>query len=272
MCWRRLLGRMSWFPPESSTPSREQCSSTSPVPSVSADGSPISTCLGRRHFYKLTDIADVQRGYSDPPTKMFRVNGKPAIGIGVNMRDGGNNLDFGEGLHRRPKGRSRPVLHRHRARIWCRPAGGRRAKAIGEFTEALCAGDRYRARGSFRQPRLRAGLSSRCPSRWCWRSSSSSWRRWASPAPHLAGRADHRAGPAGRRRHDDRGRMMRLLDDGDTKDQAATFAYPPCRAMLIGTLVTIAASCRSASPRTPGEYTLLDLLGRRHLRWSCRGS
>ena len=50
-------------------------------------------------FYKLTDIAEVQRGYSDPPTKMFRVNGKPAIGIGVNMREGGNNLDFGEGLH-----------------------------------------------------------------------------------------------------------------------------------------------------------------------------
>ena len=50
-------------------------------------------------FYKLTDIAHVQRGYSDPPTKMFRVNGKPAIGIGVNMRDGGNNLTFGEGLH-----------------------------------------------------------------------------------------------------------------------------------------------------------------------------
>lgn len=51
------------------------------------------------HFYKLTDIAEVARGYSDPPTKMFRVNGKPAIGIGVNMRDGGNNLTFGEGLH-----------------------------------------------------------------------------------------------------------------------------------------------------------------------------
>jgi len=49
-------------------------------------------------FYKLTDIAEVQHGYSDPPTKMFRVNGKPAIGIGVNMRLGGNNLTFGNGL------------------------------------------------------------------------------------------------------------------------------------------------------------------------------
>src|ERR1700752_4994178 len=50
-------------------------------------------------FYKLTDIAEVRAGYSDPPTKIFRVNGKPAIGIGVNMRSGGNNLNFGEGLH-----------------------------------------------------------------------------------------------------------------------------------------------------------------------------
>ena len=50
-------------------------------------------------FYKLTDIAEIQHGYSDPATKMFRVNGKPAIGIGVNMRSGGNNLTFGESLH-----------------------------------------------------------------------------------------------------------------------------------------------------------------------------
>ena len=50
-------------------------------------------------FYKLTDIAEVRPGYSDPPTKMFRVNGKPAIGIGVNMAPRGNNLTFGAGLH-----------------------------------------------------------------------------------------------------------------------------------------------------------------------------
>jgi multidrug efflux pump len=54
-------------------------------------------------FYKLTDIAEIQHGYSDPATKMFRVNGKPAIGIGVNMRSGGNNLTFGEGLHEAAK-------------------------------------------------------------------------------------------------------------------------------------------------------------------------
>lgn len=49
-------------------------------------------------FYRLADIAAIEDGYVDPPTKMFRVNGKPAIGIGVSMRSGGNNLEFGKGL------------------------------------------------------------------------------------------------------------------------------------------------------------------------------
>jgi len=49
-------------------------------------------------FYKLTEIAKISRGTVDPPTKMFEVNGKKAIGIGISMRAGGNNLVFGEGL------------------------------------------------------------------------------------------------------------------------------------------------------------------------------
>ena len=49
-------------------------------------------------FFKLTTIATVEEGYVDPPSKMFRVNGKPAIGLGMSMKAGGNNLDFGLGL------------------------------------------------------------------------------------------------------------------------------------------------------------------------------
>jgi multidrug efflux pump subunit AcrB len=49
-------------------------------------------------FFHLTDIATVQEGYVDPPTKMFRVNGKQAIGLGVSMKSGGDNLAFGQGL------------------------------------------------------------------------------------------------------------------------------------------------------------------------------
>jgi multidrug efflux pump subunit AcrB len=50
-------------------------------------------------FVKLSSIANVERTYVDPPTKMFRVNGKPAIGIGISMRPGANVLQFGDGLH-----------------------------------------------------------------------------------------------------------------------------------------------------------------------------
>ncbi|WEK52752.1 MAG: efflux RND transporter permease subunit [Candidatus Kaistia colombiensis] len=49
-------------------------------------------------FFLLTDIATVEEGYVDPPTKMFRVNGKQAIGLGVSMKAGGDNLAFGQGL------------------------------------------------------------------------------------------------------------------------------------------------------------------------------
>ncbi|WP_051094299.1 efflux RND transporter permease subunit [Kaistia granuli] len=49
-------------------------------------------------FFHLTDIATVEEGYVDPPSKMFRVNGKQAIGLGMSMKAGGNNLEFGRGL------------------------------------------------------------------------------------------------------------------------------------------------------------------------------
>ncbi len=52
-------------------------------------------------FYRLADVADIQRGYSDPPTPMFRFNGQPAIGLGIAMRDGGNIQSFGKALHQR---------------------------------------------------------------------------------------------------------------------------------------------------------------------------
>ena len=47
-------------------------------------------------FYNLTQLATITRVPVDPPTKMFEVDGKPAIGIGMSMRAGGNNLTFGE--------------------------------------------------------------------------------------------------------------------------------------------------------------------------------
>ena len=47
---------------------------------------------------RLRDIARIRRGYEDPPTPMFRIDGTPAIGLGVAMSKGGNILDMGEHL------------------------------------------------------------------------------------------------------------------------------------------------------------------------------
>jgi multidrug efflux pump subunit AcrB len=55
-------------------------------------------------FYRLAELATIEHGYVDPPQKMFRVNGKPAIGIGISMRTGGNVLRMGEELKKIAEG------------------------------------------------------------------------------------------------------------------------------------------------------------------------
>ncbi len=52
-------------------------------------------------FFRLADIAQISRGYEDPPAPMFRVNGKPALGLAIAMRPGANLLHFGEALKER---------------------------------------------------------------------------------------------------------------------------------------------------------------------------
>ena len=52
-------------------------------------------------FYRLSDIAEISRGYVDPPQSLFRFNGTPAIGLAIAMRDGGNIQTFGKALHAR---------------------------------------------------------------------------------------------------------------------------------------------------------------------------
>jgi multidrug efflux pump subunit AcrB len=49
-------------------------------------------------LFRLSDIATVTRGYADPPQPMFRVNGQPAIGLGIAMRDGGDILTLGRNI------------------------------------------------------------------------------------------------------------------------------------------------------------------------------
>ena len=50
--------------------------------------------------FRLGDIARVHRGYSEPPDAKMYFNGKPAVGLAVSMRDGGNILSLGENLNK----------------------------------------------------------------------------------------------------------------------------------------------------------------------------
>src|ERR1700751_5120720 len=49
---------------------------------------------------RLEDIAQVRRGYADPPQPFFRVNGEPAIGLAIAMREGGDILAMGQNIKR----------------------------------------------------------------------------------------------------------------------------------------------------------------------------
>lgn len=49
-------------------------------------------------FFPLTDVATIRRGYTDPPTSLFRFKGEPAIGLTIGMKPGANLLEFGEAL------------------------------------------------------------------------------------------------------------------------------------------------------------------------------
>src|SRR6266700_4212013 len=50
--------------------------------------------------FRLGDIANVTRGYEDPPSFIAREGGKPAIGLGVSMQDGANIITLGNNLKR----------------------------------------------------------------------------------------------------------------------------------------------------------------------------
>jgi multidrug efflux pump subunit AcrB len=57
----------------------------------------VNLVLGGRNI-RLGDIATVRRGFADPPQPMFRVNGKPAIGLAIAMRDAGDILALGRNI------------------------------------------------------------------------------------------------------------------------------------------------------------------------------
>ncbi len=61
------------------------------------DVAAVNFAVGER-MIRLSDIAEIRRGYADPPQPMFRVNGEPAIGIAIAMRDAGDILALGRNI------------------------------------------------------------------------------------------------------------------------------------------------------------------------------
>jgi multidrug efflux pump subunit AcrB len=59
----------------------------------------VNFAVGGR-MLRLSDIAKVRRGFADPPQPLFRVNGQPAIGLAIAMRDGGDILALGKNIKR----------------------------------------------------------------------------------------------------------------------------------------------------------------------------
>ena len=49
----------------------------------------------------LRDVADIRRGYQEPPQTLLRYDGKPAIGLAISTVLGGNVITMGESLEKR---------------------------------------------------------------------------------------------------------------------------------------------------------------------------
>ena len=48
--------------------------------------------------FKISDVADVERGYDDPPTLLINHDGDPCVLLGVVMKQGWNGLELGKAL------------------------------------------------------------------------------------------------------------------------------------------------------------------------------
>ena len=79
---------------------------------------------GRQLF--LRDVATLERGDQDPPRRLLRYDGKPAIGLGISTVQGGNVVTMGEGVRRKLEELKAVPADRHRDRRNQLPARGRR--------------------------------------------------------------------------------------------------------------------------------------------------
>ena len=56
---------------------------------------------GSDRLVLLRDVAEIKRGYQDPPRTLLRIDGVPAVGLGISTVLGGNVITMGEALDER---------------------------------------------------------------------------------------------------------------------------------------------------------------------------
>ena len=74
---------------------------TGTFPTVEAISEMLIRAEGSDAQLHLRDVATVRRGYVEPPTKLLRYDGHPAIGLGISTASGGNVVAMGEALAQR---------------------------------------------------------------------------------------------------------------------------------------------------------------------------
>ncbi|MGV8916667.1 MAG: efflux RND transporter permease subunit [Pseudomonas sp.] len=208
-------------------------------------------------FYRLSDIADISRGYVDPARPQYRFNGKPAIGLAIAMKDGGNIQDFGKALHARMTTATADLpigVGVHNVSDQAEVV----EKAIGGFTSALFEAVVIVLIVSFISLGVRAGLVVACSIPLVlamvfvfMEYSGITMQRISLGALIIAlGLLVDDAMITVEM-------MVTRLELGETKEQAATFAYTSTAfPMLTGTLVTVAGFVPiGLNASSAGEYT-----------------
>ncbi|VVM41424.1 MULTISPECIES: efflux RND transporter permease subunit [Pseudomonas] len=208
-------------------------------------------------FYRLADIAEISRGYVDPSSPEFRFNGKPAIGLAIAMQKGGNVQAFGKALHTRideltadlPVGVGIDNVSDQAVVV---------EEAVGGFTSALFEAVVIVLLVSFVSLGVRAGLVVACSIPLVlamvfvfMEYSGITMQRISLGALIIAlGLLVDDAMITVEM-------MVTRLELGETKEQAATFAYTSTAfPMLTGTLVTVAGFVPiGLNASSAGEYT-----------------
>jgi multidrug efflux pump subunit AcrB len=208
-------------------------------------------------FFRLSDVADIRRGYVDPPQAMFRFDGQPAIGLAIAMRAGGNLLSFGDDLKAkmREAEANLPIgvgvhLVSDQPRIV--------EKAVGGFTEALAEAIAIVLLVSFVSLGLRAGLVVSISIPLVLAVTFVVLDIWGISLQRVSlGALIIALGLLVDDAMITVEMMVARLEAGDSKPAAATFAYTSTAfPMLTGTLVTVAGFLPIGfNASAAGEYT-----------------